>query len=59
MILMREDWNLRQWCDWLEEEMDLHIGRDYRWCWRDNRWAIEFMDPRVETAVLLKAQIRD
>lgn len=54
MILMREDWNLRNWYDWLETEMDLKSGRDYRWAWVNNRWAIDFVDPKMETAVLLK-----
>lgn len=58
MILMREDWNLRQWHDWLVEEMDLHIGQDWHWAWHDDRWAIEFVDPRMETAVRLKAEIQ-
>lgn len=57
MILMREDWNLRQWHDFLLEEMDLQIGRDWHWTWEDNNWGIEFVNPVVETAVRLKANI--
>lgn len=58
MIILRNDWNLRQWHDWLEEEMDLHVGQDYRWAWQDNHWAIEFLDDRTETAVRLKARLQ-
>lgn len=57
MILMREDWNLKQWHDFLDEEMDLQIGKDWHWAWQDNNWAIEFSNPVVETAVRLKANI--
>lgn len=58
MILMREDWNLRHWHDWLVEEMHLHIGRDWQWAWHNDRWGIEFFDPRNETAVRLKANVQ-
>ena len=58
MILMRDDWNLRQWHDWLLQEMDLYIGRDWQWAWQNDRWAIEFRDPRNETAVRLKANLQ-
>ena len=56
MIIMRQDWNLRSWYDWLEDQ-DLQIGRDWCWAWKDDCWAIEFRDPRNETAVRLKATI--
>jgi hypothetical protein len=59
MLILRNEWNMRQWYDWLREEMDLEIGRDYRWAWAENHWAIEFLDPRVETMVRLKVDIRD
>jgi hypothetical protein len=59
MLILQHDWNLRQWHDWLLAEMDLEIGRDYRWAWYNNHWAIEFIEPRTETAVRLKADIRD
>lgn len=57
MIILRDDWNLRQWHDWLEKEMHLRIGEHYRWAWSDNHWAIEFTDPKLETAVRLKVRM--
>ena len=56
MIVMRDDWNLRQWHDFLLHHMDLRIGKDYNWAWDSdrNRWAIEFFDEQVETLVRLK-----
>jgi len=59
MLLLRRDWNFRQWHDWLLEEMDLQIGRDYRWAWKDGNWAIEFTDPKTEMMVRLKADYND
>lgn len=56
MIVLREDWNLRSWHDWLEDQ-NLHIGRDWSWAWQDNCWAIDFHDPQIEVMVRLKAQI--
>lgn len=59
MLMLPHQWNLRQWHDWLLAEMDLRVGQDYRWAWRDNQWAIEFFEAKTETAVRLKADIRD
>lgn len=56
MKIVREDWNLRQWYDWLAS-MGLEVGRDYKWAWLDNNWAIEFHDQRVETMIRLKARL--
>lgn len=56
MLILSTDWNLRQWYDWLEEEMDLQIGKDYSWAWQDNCWAIDFHDPQVEIIVRLKSR---
>lgn len=54
MLPLEEFWNLREWHDWLREEMGLVIGQDYRWAWHNNRWAIEFVDSRQETVVRLR-----
>lgn len=56
MKIVREDWNLRQWYEWLQG-MGLEVGRDYKWAWLDNNWAIEFHDQRVETMIRLKAKV--
>jgi hypothetical protein len=55
MLKLDSDWNLREWYDWLEEEMGLTIGRDYKWAWQDRCWGIVFNDPRVEIMVRLRA----
>jgi hypothetical protein len=43
----------------MHDEMGLELGRDYQWTWSENHWAIEFHDPRMETAVRLKVQFND
>jgi len=55
MLTFDTDWNLSQWHNWLESEMGLCVGRDYKWAWADNTWAIEFHDPQMELMVKLKA----
>lgn len=54
MIQLRGDWNIREWYDWLESQ-GLEIGRDFRWAWRNDNWAIEFQDDRQEIIFLLKS----
>jgi len=54
VIGLGEGASIRAWYEFLEEECDLRIGQDWRWAWRDNCWAVEFMDPRIETKVRLK-----
>ena len=54
MIQLNGDWNIREWYDWLESQ-GLQIGKDFRWAWQDNNWAIEFMDDRQEIMFLLKS----
>ena len=58
MIELRGDWNIREWYEWLESE-GLEIGRDFCWAWTDHNWAIEFMDPRMETMIRLKSRNTD
>jgi hypothetical protein len=54
MIELRGDWNISEWYDWLESQ-GLQIGRDFRWAWRNDNWAIEFLDDRQEIIFLLKS----
>ena len=54
MVELRGDWNIREWYDWLESQ-GLEIGRDFRWAWRNDNWAIEFLDDRQEIMILLKS----
>ncbi len=54
MIQLRGDWNIREWYDWLESQ-GLVIGRDVRWAWKNDNWAIEFLDDRQEIIFLLKS----
>jgi hypothetical protein len=49
-----EIYNLREWCDWLELELGLKLGKDFKWAWVNNKWAIWFSDPKVELLVTLK-----
>ena len=58
MLPLDEIWNLREWHDWLLQECGMAVGRDYRWAWANNRWAIEFTEPRDETLVRLKMAAR-
>ena len=53
MVELRGDWNIREWYDWLARQ-GLEIGRDFRWAWRNDNWAIEFLDDRQEILILLK-----
>jgi len=43
---------------WLEQELDLKIGQDWFWTWdhSSDRPAVEFVDPRAELLVQLKAK---
>jgi len=54
MIELCGDWKIREWYDWLESQ-GLVIGQDFRWAWRNDNWAIEFLDHRQEILVLLKS----
>jgi len=54
MIELRGDWNIREWYLWLENQ-GLEIGRDFRWAWRNDNWAIELLDDRQEIMILLKS----
>jgi hypothetical protein len=58
MIQLQGDWKINEWFDWLESQ-DLKIGQDWRWAWSDCNWAIEFVDPRIETMIRLKTQDTD
>jgi len=58
MIELSGDWNIREWYEWLESE-GLEIGRDWRWAWCNQNWAIEFKDPRIETMITLKSHATD
>jgi hypothetical protein len=44
--------------DWLEQDLDLKIGRDWHWTWDNstNFPAVEFIDPNIELIVQLKAK---
>ena len=46
--------DIRWWYEFLTEECDMIIGRDWSWAWQDNAWAVEFTDPRRETEVRLR-----
>jgi hypothetical protein len=59
MLLLRQDWNLSQWYDFLTEECALRIGEDYQWGWQNGNWAIKFTDPKIELMVRLKARYND
>ena len=59
MLLLRRDWNLRRWFDFLTDECGLQINQDFRWGWQDGNWAIEFTDPKTEMMVRLKADYND
>ena len=54
MIELRGDWNIREWYDWLGSQ-GLEIGKDFQWAWRNDNWAIEFLDDKQEIMVLLKS----
>ena len=54
MMGLGENADIKLWHQFLTEECDLVLGRDWRWGWKDNAWAVQFTDPRMETHVLLK-----
>lgn len=58
MLVLSNNWALLEWFNWLDERMNLVIGRDYKWTWHDHAWAIEFRDPNMELLILLKTDGR-
>ena len=50
--------NLTNVFKWLEQELDLKIGHDWHWTWNqaEDRPGLEFVDPRSELLVQLKAK---
>jgi hypothetical protein len=54
MMGLGEAADIKWWYEFLTEECDLMIGRDWHWAWKDNAWAVDFTDPRMETQVRLK-----
>ena len=54
MMGLGENADIKLWRQFLTEECGLALGRDWRWGWKDNAWAVEFADPRMETQVRLK-----
>jgi len=46
--------DIRWWYEFLTEECDLVIGRDWSWAWNNDAWAVDFVDPRRETEVRLR-----
>jgi len=53
VIKLHGDWNIQKWYEWLESQ-GLEIGRDFRWAWKDNAWAVEFTNTQKETWVRLR-----
>jgi hypothetical protein len=43
---------------WLDEDLDLKIGRDWHWAWNrlEDRPGVEFVDPQIELLIQLKAK---
>ena len=54
MMGLGEAADIKWWYGFLTEECGLQIGQDWLWGWKDNAWAVEFADPRMETQVRLK-----
>jgi hypothetical protein len=46
--------DIKWWYEFLTEECDLIIGRDWSWVWKNDAWAVDFVDPRRETEVRLR-----
>jgi hypothetical protein len=46
--------DIRWWYEFLTEECNMTIGQDWHWAWKDNAWAVEFSDARMETEVRLR-----
>ncbi len=44
--------------EWLDGELGLKIGRDWHWTWDrvTDRPGVEFVDPKIELLVQLKAK---
>lgn len=58
MVITIYNTNLSNVFEWLEQELDLKIGRDWFWTWDHSadHPAVEFVDPRAELLVQLKAK---
>lgn len=48
--------DIKWWYEFLVEECQLCLGKDWTWGWQDNAWAVEFHDPKSHTLVLLRLQ---
>ena len=46
-------WRLLEISNWLSS-IGFKVGRDYRWAWYSNSWAIEFKDTKQELIAMLK-----
>jgi hypothetical protein len=54
MLVLTDTWNLLDWFNWLENDVNLSLGYDYSWFWYNNSWAVSFADPQHELLALLK-----
>ena len=54
MMGLGENADIKLWHLFLTEECGLALGQDWQWGWKDNAWAVEFNDPRMEVHVHLK-----
>ena len=56
MMELGESADIRWWYEFLTQECDAIIGRDWHWAWHNNAWAVEFTDTQKETWVRLRLQ---
>lgn len=52
-MMVFDSWRLLEISNWLSS-IGFKIGRDYRWAWYSNSWAIEFKDTKQELIAMLK-----
>ena len=43
-----------EWYNFLNQDLELEIGRDFVWAWQDDYMAIDIFDDKIATLVRLK-----
>ena len=53
-LMRKPQWTLLEWYNFLNQDLELEIGRDFVWAWQDDYMAIDIFDDKIATLVRLK-----
>jgi hypothetical protein len=53
-LIRQPSWTLLEWYNFLNQDLELEIGRDFVWAWQDDYMAIDIFDDKIATLVRLK-----